>query len=421
MLVESLVGLQVLRRGRFSPEALRRYQEKRLRLLLRHACNNVPFYQRHFRTAGVHLDEIQGLSDLAKLPLVTKADLREALPGELLARGIEPSRCLTVPTSGSSGEPLAVVLTRRERIIRSMVEFRGLRRIGLRPSDRLVILGPTIQPSPLISRRLGVFRLRHIQPQAKVEDQVAELERLKPTVFWAYPGHLRSLLIHLEGRLSSIIRPRFVITSAEVCEQELRSQIEQDLGVETFDFYAAVETGRIAVECPLHRGLHINADSVIVEIVRGERVSALGEEGTVVITSLDGFAMPIIRYELGDLSKLVAGDCGCGSAFPRMQAPSGRKGCLIVLPSGRTLAFLRLNICLKTRFWIRQFLVVQETAHHLTILVRPLRKPSRVEWEAVQSAVAECLGEPLRLDFELVERLPSWQPKFSSFCSKLEQ
>ncbi len=116
-----------------------------------------------------------------------------------------------------------------------------------------------------------------------IEEQIAELRRIQPTILWAYPDCLQSMLQLLDGRLSQVIRPRKVITSAAVLPEGVRTRLREDLDCELYNSYACMETGRLAAECPAHQGMHVNADHVIVECEDEEWLNEQGR-GVVIVT-----------------------------------------------------------------------------------------------------------------------------------------
>src|SRR5574337_426553 len=117
-----------------------------------------------------------------------------------------------------------------------------------------------------------------------------------------WPTALRALLGRI-GSLQSLARPRTIVTSAEPLDPVVRRRVSDDLDVDFLNFYGSVESGRIAWECAAHEGLHINADCVILERAADTELSGAGS--SVIVTNLNSFAMPFIRYRLGDRCELI--------------------------------------------------------------------------------------------------------------------
>jgi phenylacetate-CoA ligase len=223
----------------------------------------------------------------------------------------------------------------------------------------------------------------------------------------------------LDFHLHRIVRPRFVISSAEVLHPTLRERIIRDLKVEVYSFYAAMEVGRIAWECRAHQGLHVNADAMIVESVPDSRARVAGY-GTVVVTSLDSFTMPMIRYRLGDLASFIEGACPCGVSFPRIDAPLGRDTDLIVLPSGRMVTPLATGVLMRSlASVVERWRLTQHSPDYFSLSLVPRTPIDPADLDVYKRSFVSWLGEPVRLDIRIVERVPEIGPKTSPFVSEV--
>jgi phenylacetate-CoA ligase len=405
-----------------SADALRRLQERKLRAVVRHAYDNVPYYHELFTSAGIHPDDVRSLPDLERIPITTKRDLTTAGIGQTTRRGFKPGADNWVQSSGSTGEPFRTYRDRREARRRQLIEFRGLARLGIKPWDRLAVLGAISPHRARLHQRLGLFRSENIRTPMPVDEQIDRLRRFRPTILWAYPNALRAVMQRLDHPLHRIVQPRFVITSAEVLDPLLRASIVSDLGVEIFNLYAALEIGRIAWECPAHRGLHVNADALMLECLAGESSGAPAAVGTVVVTSLDNYTMPMIRYRLGDLTSFLDGACPCGVTLPRISPPQGRESDMVVLPSGRTLTPLSFNAPIRL-LWpkVERWRLTQHALDHLSysLVLVTRAKFDPPDLDELRRSCLAILGEPVRLDINIVEAIPDSGLKFSPFVSEL--
>lgn len=402
---------------RLGRTALRRLQDRKLRRIVRHAADRVPFYRERFREARIDPREIRSVSDLGALPVITRAELQEAGRESLLPRGIDPETCLSVRTSGSSGAPLEVLVSRRDLAVRQAVELRTLIGAGFRPWDRLVSLGRTRPLEERLHRRLGLFRSWTIPPTMPLGEQVRFLRAVRPTLLWAYPTALRALMDFLDDDLRSAVRPRLLITAAERLDDTLRQRFLTACPVEILDFYGAVEVGRIAYECRAHAGLHVNADFLLVECL--PEPSLPPGLGRVAITTLEAFAMPLLRYRIGDLSSSPRDGCQCASPFPVIGQLAGREGDLIRLPSGRHLPSHSLDAVLRTAEGLRQYLVIQETPDRLRVLLAPGDQLGAGVPDLIRRRLATALGEVMEIAVEVREPWTETGPKARAFISKL--
>lgn len=406
-LPRKLIEFHELKRAlRLDADELRELREEKLRSLVRHAYLNVEHYRRRFDQAGVDPASVRTLEDLERIPVTTREDLRRAGRDGTLARGTDAETCVRYLTSGTTGKTLVVLASRAEARARMLLELRGLWATGLfRPRDRLAVLGP-VRWGPLhLHQRLGFFRRDYVSPWLPVEEQIARLARLRPTVVWAYPSMLAAIVRRLGGRLSAAIRPRALITSSEGIPDELATAVRADLDVEWFNFYGAMETGRIAWECSAHEGLHLNADRHVLELLP---VASAGTRN--VITALDFRTMPILRYDLGDETAPIEGACPCGLSFPRIRAPKGRISGLLRFPDGRAIASWSLRSIIRELPGVDQYRLVQEAPHHLVVHV--VLDPSAPDPEVeMERRLRPLIGPAVRLDLVRATSLPAGPPR----------
>jgi phenylacetate-CoA ligase len=401
---------------KLSSDELLNRQESKLRALIAHAYDHVPYYHSLFQSMGVSPKEIRTVDDLKHLPITTKEDLKAAGLERILAKGISPTSCRRMDTSGSSGKPFTVYLTSHEMRSRRILEFRSLLSIGFRPRDRLSVLGPEHLHPIRSHQRLGFYRSENISVFLPMEAQVQHLEKMRPTIFWAYPTLLRALLHHTGDHLSRIIRPRILITSAEPLDEITKQRVQAVWDLERFNFYGAVEVGRIATECPSHEGLHVNADHLILECLNGNRPAEPGKPGTVVVTALNAPAMPFIRYRLGDISTPVAKQCSCGSPLPLIGPVQGREEEMIHLPSGKLLSPFGLQFILRPFSRIDQFRFIQKSPEHLILqLAIHGGLPDHVAAK-IRADSLEYLREPIQVEIQIVN-FSRDVGKFSTFIN----
>ena len=415
MLGELLELRRLLQRRTLAPEQLRALQEEKLRAVIHHSYEHVPYYRDLFTSAGLRPRDIGTLEDLKHIPVTTKDHLRDAGIEQVTARNFDHRFFVRRRTGGSTGHPFTVYLTSAEARTRRLIAFRTILSIGLRPWDRLTVLGPQEAPRPRLHQRLGLYRRDEISPFLPPAEQVRRLQALRPTVLLAYPTLLMAVIREVEDRLSRVIRPRTLITAAESLDETTREHLREDLQAEIFNFYGAVEVGPIAADCPAHQGLHLDADHVILECPTENRTAESG--GPCIVTALSGFAMPFIRYRLGDLCQMIEQECPCGSRFPLIAAPYGRDDDMITLPSGALLSPMALRILLRDCDWIRQYRVVQERVDHLLVQVAPRGHPPEGGLVALRERIEARLREPLHVEIQCVESLQDDTRKFRSFIS----
>jgi phenylacetate-CoA ligase len=244
-------------------------------------------------------------------------------------------------------------------------------------------------------------------------DQVATLVReSNPEVISGYPGVLSRLAQYVAATKTEI-RPRLIVSTAELLTPTMRGAIESAFGAPVRDTYTCYEFSSIAWECPAGGTYHVNDDNVIVEI-EGDDAK---ESGELIGTSLHFAAMPIIRYRLGDIVTRGPDRCGCGSSFSTLSSIQGRTIDYFHLPDGSLLhPHLIAAAVWKGGFeWMHQYQVVQKKRDRVVMRIVSRRVPSAVEIEEIKRAVSEVLGADVQFTVALVDDIPD-EP-FGKFCA----
>jgi phenylacetate-CoA ligase len=203
------------------------------------------------------------------------------------------------------------------------------------------------------------------------------------------------------------IQPRVVCTSAEVLNRDTRQVIESAFGVPVLDLFSTVEFGNVAWQCRHCGAMHINADALIVEVVREDGSSAApGEIGTLVCTDLDSHAMPFIRYAVGDLGMLTdeSGECDC--AFPTMGPIEGRMVDRIRRPDGGIVSPYQFTCSLERVQGVAQYQVSQETLQRFTVRMVSGQGFSPASTDEVLERCRAVLGQDANVIVQVVDEIP---------------
>lgn len=367
----------------WTPEQLRELQEEKLRLLVSHAYAQVPLYRRLWDAYGVRPEDIRRLEDLPLLPVVDKATLRAAYPDAALAANVDRSELVRYASSGSTGAPLQFVMTRREKGQRWANMFRcwawagayqGVRAANVKDGHALGSFhsGLLQQIEQRATRMLNLSA--YAVHDERLDQVVAQLVRFRPRVMFAYPATAYHLARALTAR--GIDLPlRSVITSGELLHPFQRQAIEQTFHCRVHDYYGG-EGMDVAMQCGVGSTYHINAESVIVEVVDDAgRPLPAGQEGAIVLTNLNAYAMPFIRYAVGDVGALAASAarCACGRGLPLLDHVAGRSSDQLTLPSGRGLIMWFFTDVFRQLPGVESFQMRQTAPDHIVVSVTPGR------------------------------------------------
>jgi phenylacetate-CoA ligase len=381
------------------------YQDARIRRLIHHAWRNVAFYRRRFEEAGIGPEEIRGGADLARLPILTKADLRACRNGELLAGGVDKASCIAEISSGTTGEPVRFVRTRGEEYALFAHRLRAQVLSGLRPWDVRVKIGS--QPVRTLPHRLGLFRCDAVsdgQPHTQI---LAELEKKQFNVLSAMPGILDILLpLVAESKLRNR-HLRRVFCGAELLSAGTRKRVEETLGCRVIDFYGATEVNLIAWECVRCGLYHTCDDAVFAEVLTEDgREARPGEQGRLIVTALHSFAMPLIRYEIGDVVRRPAEAAACRIGFGTIDQIVGRLADHLPLPDGQWLGPCRLIEVAQSIAGVRRFRILQTSPLRVVVEVQREKEFGEEQAGRLRAGFERLLPAEVRVEIREVDDIP---------------
>jgi phenylacetate-CoA ligase len=322
---------------RASVDELRALQLGRLRWSLRHAYLNVPHYRAAFDAAGVHPEDCRELSDLAKFPFTTKAELRDNYPYGMFAVPREQVSRIHA-SSGTTGRPTVVGYTREDVRTWATLMARSIRASGGRPGDRVhVAYGYGLFTGGL-GAHYGAEELGcTVIPVSggMTERQVTLIRDFEPDIIMVTPTYMLAILDEMrrQGVDPAQCSLQVGIFGAEPWTEDMRREIEQHLDMHAVDIYGLSEVmgPGVANECVETKdGLHVWEDHFLPEIIDPVSAEVLpdGERGELVFTSLTKQAMPVIRYRTRDLTRLLP---GTARPMRRMEKITGRSDDMMIV------------------------------------------------------------------------------------------
>jgi phenylacetate-CoA ligase len=366
---------------------IRESQEARLKRLVEHAYEHVPYYRTLLDRAGLAPETFRGLDDLSMIPITRKGDLQRQPPGSLLARSVDRSHVTAQRSSGSAGQPLTVFLDAHARAGRAAAFLRSLTGVGYRFGRKLLLIASPDSDT----RRRGLPGWRYLSIQEPPERLREEFLRFRPDFLYGCVTPLRLLAEEIAARPGSARGVRGVITTAEILNGTTRRMLEDAFGCQVFDFYGLTEMGLVAWECPRHCGLHVAEDAVIVEAIPA------GKDGAhrLVMTNLLSRAMPFIRYDSGDVGVLDATlrPCACGRSLTLLTRLEGRVLDCVRLPGGRLISPYTLTCGLERVAGLCRYQVVQTDLNTFTVKVETAGDGPGAASDDIRRAVRAVVGE----------------------------
>jgi phenylacetate-CoA ligase len=320
-------------------DELEQLQIERLQSTLNRVYRYVAFYRQAFDRAGISVEKIKSLADLARLPFTTKDDLRQSYPYDMFAVPLRDIVRIHA-TSGTTGKPIMVGYTKND--LRNWTECtaRLLAAAEVNEHDVVQVAFPYSLFTGGFGFHQGAEKLgASVIPasHANAEQQILIMRDFKTSVLVSAPSfaaHLGAVLGEL-GLHAEKLHLRVGLFGAEPWSEGLRAQLEEGLHLTALDNYGLTEIigPGVAGECLERNGLHINEDHFIVELIDPgtSQPVAPGEMGELVFTTITKEGFPLIRYRTGDLSRLIPGDCPCGRTLARLERVSGRTDDLIFI------------------------------------------------------------------------------------------
>ncbi|HOV27981.1 MAG TPA: phenylacetate--CoA ligase [Pseudobacteroides sp.] len=310
---------------------MRREQFESFKELLERLAENSPFYKKKFNTSGVNINDIKSPEDISQLPFTTKEELREAYPLGLQA--VPDDKVVRIhSSSGTTGKPVIIPYTGKDVSDWALMMSRCFELAGVTSLDRVQITPGYGLWTAGIGFQAGVERIGAMaipMGPGNTDKQLQMMMDLKSTVFVATSSYALVLAEEVEKRgIRSQIHLKKGIIGSERWGEKMRNRIKNELGVEIYDIYGLTEIygPGISLDCDYHTGLHYWDDFLYFEIIDPVTCKPLkeGEYGELVITTLKKEGAPLLRYRTRDLTRLIPGNCPCGSPYPRHDIIVGR-------------------------------------------------------------------------------------------------
>lgn len=399
---------------RWSAEDIKAYQEERLRVIVRHAFESVPFYMDKYNSLGLVPEDIVTLEDLQKLPIITKDEIRKN-SNKMISFRYKKNQLVHGHTSGTTGSPLGLVWDLGMVIMNNAVDWRQKKWAGFHlGAKHAVLLGRVTVP--VGQKRPPYWRMNYVHNQLwlsafhlsekNIPYYIEKLEKFEPKFIEGYPSTLYILARYLNAK--NIVMPlNATFTSSETLFQYQKEAIENAFVCKNYDFYGLAERVVFATECNEHNGKHLNSDYSIVEFVDGDGKNLeKGQLGRMVGTSLHNMGMPLIRYMTNDVCALLDKSCTCGCKYPLIDDVTTKQEDTVITPDGRWISSSTLTHPFKLIKNIIESQIIQEELTHLTISIVCGPKYSQKDTDLLLKGLVERLGDAIQISFVFVDSIP---------------
>ncbi|HEX9061623.1 MAG TPA: hypothetical protein VF941_15690 [Clostridia bacterium] len=400
-----LYRLSELERTQYaSGKEIEKLQIERLKRLLLHSYQKVPFYRERFDSVGFRPEHFSDLKEMQSIPYLTKKDVQNQ-PERLIAGNYDIKELIPDASGGSTGKPTNFYKDIRRHQDRRADQVRHDRWCGWDLGEKYINLWGAqreFDTQPSLRARLlerYVYRAYGFNAFDISEEKVLacldDLRKTKPTMIIAYANvaYYFAKIILKNGIDLGDLRLKGLISSAETLTKEKRSLIEKAFLCKVLNRYGSREVGLIASECLKQEGLHINAENVFVEIEEKGKPVETGCAGEVIVTDFWNYGMPFIRYQMGDVGVKSSHVCSCGRGLPMVDKIKGRVSDFIVDTKGALVHGEYFTHLFYGITEIEQFQLIQESREKITLKILPRNDFNPTVLNPIIQKIKLCLGE----------------------------
>lgn len=411
----------------FEPATLQECQNQGLVKLLRYANKNSPYYRALFNEYDIQIEDIYSIKELSALPFLTKDIIRR---NKGIIKDNQSGKLIHYQTGGSSGEPLQFYVSKTRISHDVAAKWRATNWWGVDIGDKeLVIWGSGIEcgkQSLLRAWRDKAFRSYLVPARElsleRLDDIIQHIIDFKPRMLFGYP----SILSHIAKRAVQQnvschqlgIQVAFV--TSEVLDESQKQLIEKTFGCPVANGYGGRDAGFLAHQCP-KGSMHITQEDVILEIIdENDRPVKPGEAGEIVVTHLQSYGFPFIRYRTGDLGRLSNRTCNCGRGLMILDDIIGRSSDLIYTQEGAVVHRAEIVNPIAKLSNIERFQFIQKKHDYsiLKIKGQPLDESQQIN---LQKRFKDLLGSNTHVEILYVNDIqPERSGKFKFVISEIE-
>lgn len=398
--------------------------------LIKYAYENVSYYHDKYKSSGIHPNDIKTQNDFQRIPLLTKEDIRNNLQ-KMISREASMKDLNISATGGSTGHVLT--LYHQKNVPRAAIGWRMLGWWGLSPCCDSAWIWRMGTPSfmmrakskildwPVKSLRLNAGKL----DEKSMREFMEKYNRSRIELIHGYVGavdHLASFI--LENKIT-VRPPKAVSVTASPITSAQEKRIEVAFGAPVYDQYGCCEVFWIAAQCSERKSLHRFHDTRRIEFLDdNDSPCEPGVEGRIVVTNLESFYFPIIRYLNGDMGEEVSGECDCGVKLPLMEKVRGRISENIKLQDGTIIG----GPYLTTIFdpypeAVKQFQVYQRADGGIEIRIVPALSNNDLDsvLEKIRQRFHDDYGDKIEVEFIRCDQIPHVRGKFRYIVSDYRQ
>ena len=411
----------------WSLKELQEYQNKKLRQLIKHTYENVPYYHRIFRERNLKPDDIKTMEDLVKLPIIRRNDILNNF-NNFKVKNFKKFKPIFNNTGGTTGKPLKYYRTKGSWSFSWASKYRSMGWGGYSYGNKLTTLGgSSLIPKKkkknskkiryYIEKNLALSAT-HMSKNIMIEYS-KKMKNFKPLFLRGYPSSITVFAKYiLENNID--IRIKSVFTTAEVLFSNQREIIQKAFDCEVFDTYGCGDGEGNANECEVHNGLHISIENSIMEFINDNEPVSEGELGKIVLTSLHNYSFPFIRYTPDDMGIYSNENCSCKRGLPILKKIMGRTTDIIKFSNGRILGGPAITLIFKD-FNIVEYQLVQEKRDFLVVKIVKDKRYLDNETQLILNIMKYHCGKGVEIRIDFIDEISKTKSsKYKFIISKVD-
>ncbi len=426
-----LPHLEILKHNeKLSKEELNNLVLQKLKTLIKHARENSQYYKNLFAAHGITEDEIRSLQDLKKIPITTKDMVKRS--AEIMVSQNLADRIMESFTTGGAGIPLKFYTDLHKEFMIELNRTRGRSWLGVDFDSHILGFRYRKKINPLKAGFIFRRNIRDIQINRDIilDDKIIVrylnfMNKFQPELIYSRPSFLYILADYIINKNFPLVLKdlKYLVYTSEMLVPNERKYIEKAFKTKVVEEYSAFDGGFLGHSCKFEN-LHIPLDHVILEVIdikTGKLIPAHEtQEGEIIVTNLDGYGMPLIRYKIEDVGKIFYKDCACGLPFPYLKLTAASSADLLYDENKKPINGLRLMSAFAKIDGIKKFTIIQKK--DLNIKINIVKDPF-FEYQNIDLIInkfKKVLGAKIDLEIDFITDLEASEEKFKWIKSEVD-
>lgn len=383
------------------------YQENKLRRLINHVYENVPYYGNLMQKIGIHPDNIRTVEDLKYFPVLSKKEIKDNF-FRIISKDINNRKFTKASTGGTTGEPLSFYHDIKSRLWAEACLLRGMYWAKYQIGNTIVDFRSTNWPSLLGKIRTKMIQNYCFPAFAKEHELVSYIEKIKllqPYALKGYASNLYRIVTVCQNQCKDEVQIPVIFSTAEMLYEYQREFIEKQLNSRVYDYYGCNEIGSIAYECE-YNTKHISDEHVILETTDSMGNQINNTLGEITITDLDNYVMPFIRYKNGDVGIINNERCKCRRGLSLLKKVEGRTQDFLKTLDGNYVPSIFFPCRFRNLKGIKQYQIIQTDIHNITLKIVKDQFFCAGELEEMKKTIRTVLGDKININVEQCEHIP---------------